>query len=137
MESAVTQKDFELFKQEMKSEYKLFTTQLDKNISDIIDKKLAVIIKWVIGVITVFVVAFSTYFEWTHNSINEINHKRAVLNLEESIKEVLKKQSEAYKIQMEKMGVKVLMGKEAIESLENSDVYVKQKKPSNRKKKGS
>ena len=143
MESAVTQKDFELFKQEMKSDISLFKQEIRAEIKsakdDItkdINKFIGNRLNFLIGIVIFFIVAYATYFEWTHNSINEINHQRAVLNLEESIKEVFKSQQEVYKTQMEKMGVKVLMEKEAIESLEKSGVFPKQKKLSSRGKKG-
>ena len=98
MAEPVTQKDFELFKQEMKSDYALFKQEIRteiksakesiaKEVNDFIGKKL----NFLIGVVIIFILAYAAYFEWTHNSINEINHQRASLRLEESILAVLNK----------------------------------------------
>ena len=119
MADTVTQKDFELFKQEMRSDISLFKQEIrneiksakdsiTKEVNDFIGRRL----NFLIGVVIVFIVAYATYFERTHNSINEINHQRATLKLEETIKDVFKKQSEVFKKQMAVMGVKVLEEKE-------------------------
>ena len=109
-EEAVTQKDFELFRQEIKSDMALFKQEIRsemqlakdnivKEVTDILGKKLNMLI----AVVIVFIAAYVSYFEWTHNSLNEINHQRAALKLEEAITETLNKE-------LATIGVRVLSG---------------------------
>ena len=85
--AAVTQQDFELFKQEIKHEnqlfqeginnkFELYLSELDKKIETVIDNRLGKITKWVVGLFTVFVVAFFTYFEFIRTRIDQINDDR-------------------------------------------------------------
>ena len=95
---AVTQADFVLFKQEMKSEFTLFKqemkseyrsfqeeiktkfelylSQIDSKTETMINKRVDKIGKWVIGLGTLFVIAFFTYFEVMRTKVEQVNSDR-------------------------------------------------------------
>ena len=100
---AITQQDFELFrqevksdfalfKQEMKSEYKSFQDSIKSDITDVISRKINQMATIVVGFISLFIIAYAAYFEYTHNSINKINHERAFSDMEKNIMAIINQQ---------------------------------------------
>ena len=85
-------KDFKLFKQEIKSEFDLFKQE----IKELINKKIIQFVPIASGVVALFVIAYAFYFEHTHNSINEINTDRAAFQIEKKILKALNKHSDSY-----------------------------------------
>ena len=81
MAEAVTQKDFELFKQEIRFEIKSAKDSIAKEVNDFVGKKL----NFLIGVVILFILAYAAYFEWTHNAISKVNQERAAFELEKTI----------------------------------------------------
>ena len=74
--SSVTKADFQLFKQEMKHEYSLFTNNVKNNIRDAIKEQLFVIKTITIVVVPAFIVAFWTYFEFTSDKVDQLSLAR-------------------------------------------------------------
>ena len=111
MAEEITQKDFELFKQEIinanelfkkeiisenklfqmniTNKFDLFLSEMDKKIENVINNRLKIIAGFVLFIVVGFMVCYTWYFETTHNSINKINHENARLELERTIKKSL------------------------------------------------
>ena len=83
--------DFALFKQEMKSEYRSFQDNVTNKIEAVISKRINIMATLVVGLIGLFIIVYTWYFETTHNSINQINQERALLKLEEAFTTSLNK----------------------------------------------
>ena len=99
-EDPVTQKDFDLFKQEMRSDFRafqdriiskfeLYLSEVDKKVEGVINNRINFMAGVVIALVGFFIFIFTWYFDLTYNSINQVNHERARFELEKVIKETL------------------------------------------------